>query len=127
MTDNKPTGPAAAAKEIMEELPIDSLTERLSETGPQSLRDIFWDRHKSVETEQAIEAIILKYCPQDKAVKLVEALTHAISAIESLPDNIFGMNDNGCAWPEREEWPIKDELLSELITALTDYEEATKQ
>lgn len=84
MPDNKPTGPAAAAKEIMEELPIDSLTERLSETKPQSLRDIIWDRHKSVETEQAIEAIILKHCPKER--RLTEWLLEIVDEILETQD-----------------------------------------
>lgn len=95
MTD-KLTGPAAAAREIMEELPIETLAERCevasgpnpdAEVKSQSLKDIIWSKRKSSQVEQEIEAIILKLCPEDKAEKLVETLR----AVEVKMSHILGV------------------------------------
>lgn len=67
MTKEDTVGAMNAAKEIMEGLPLETLAERCevwngpnpnAEPQPCSLREIIWDRHKSLQVEQAIAAVI---------------------------------------------------------------------
>jgi len=102
----------------MEELPIVSLARLCqvrggpnpeAEVKPQSLRDIIWDRvYESPRVEQAIEAIILKHCPEDKAVREILAILKRLDK--------WGWA--GLADPPE---PISD-ILKDTRAALSDYE-----
>lgn len=91
MTD-KPTGPAAAANEIIDAYNLEALTE-------------------------TIEAIILKHCPQDKAVeKLVEVLQLCVTEFERI--------DKKTCYSEREPewWVAWSQVCRKLRAALAEYE-----
>ena len=49
---------------------------------------------------------------------VVEALKHASGAINKLPEDTFGYDDNGAPGPEFQQWPMIAQLQDECTAAL---------
>lgn len=82
-TDKKPTGPAAAAEEIV----VLQQEWFLGDITPEPDEQV-----------SAIEAIILRHCPQDKAGKLAEALQYTLDKYveqTELPAKYKSILENG--------------------------------
>ena len=81
--------------------------------GPQTEG---WDK------EAFIDDLAILILDHTVLPETVEKLKLMCGMIESLPDDIWGKNDNGASGPEYQEWPVKEEVLSDIQNTIAKAE-----